>query len=320
MLSLGITPTAFLVPQVFRMIQTVAPPRGAAPRARPTPPPEPRAIGAWTLIGPSLTGREATVCRARPFGRLSEHAGGYAIKWLRPECERDAAAIQRIAREALVGRLVRHVHVAPVLAANITGSPPYLVMPWLSGRTLAAQLTAGRSFTVPEALWITRQAAAGLAALYQAGYRHGDIKPANLFLSPEGHVTVIDLGFARRVDEPAETAGRAIVGTREYFAPECQTAGGKSDIRTDLFSLGLVLAELLFSGNAINDMAAAGCGVDRADEAVRRVRAMIGLPAGLATLVQQLLAHDVLRRVQTPVELVARLTALEIATFSQRGW
>jgi serine/threonine protein kinase len=238
---------------------------------------------------------------------------------LRPEWDRNTAAVQRLAREAMVGRTIRHPHVVPVLAAHVTEHSPYLVMPWLTGATLDGHSAAGRSFSVPDALWIARQAAAGLAALYEAGYIHGDVKPANLFVSPEGHVTLIDLGFARRSDEPIGPARAALTGTREYLAPECR-GGTKPDVRADIFSLGLVLAELLFSGNVTCEPDLPARGADRSAEAARRIRAMVGLPDGLIALVRQMLAHDPLRRVQAPAELVGRLTALEIATFSQRSW
>src|SRR3972149_378570 len=70
------------------------------------------------------------------------------------------------------------------------------------------------------AFWIARQVAEALGALREAGWMHGDVKPSNIFLSPEGHVTLLDLGFARRRHETGSAVDRCVLGTGSYFAPE----------------------------------------------------------------------------------------------------
>jgi serine/threonine-protein kinase len=301
------------------MTQTELQQRGTASLARPKGTVDPHRLGPWRVAGPEVVGRFARVLPASPADGPEAARPCYALKLLRPPWHENAAAVQRLAREAMVGRLIRHAHVVPVLTANVTAPPFYLVMPWLAGTTLGHQLGEGRSFSIPEALWIARQAASGLGGLHQAGYVHGDVKPENIFVSSDGHVTLIDLGFAHRPDETHTEAERTILGTREFLAPEWRAAGSRADIRADIFSLGLVLAELLLSGNAMQSGRPRLPHEERSSAAVATIRSMIGLPDGLKSLVRQMLAREPLRRPQTPAEVVRRLTALEIATFTQRA-
>ena len=120
-----------------------------------------------------------------------------------------------------------------------------MVMPWLEGASLGARLAEGQQFGVPEALWIVRQTAEALDALHTAGWMHGDVTPGNIHVSPTGHVTLLDLNFARRRDEFGSAVDRPIMGTCGYMAPEYLTSALRPDIRSDIYSLGAVLFEIL---------------------------------------------------------------------------
>ena len=268
----------------------------------------------------AAAGSLAAIYRARPTG-ATDRPAAYALKMLHARWRNDARAAQFLAREAEVGRSVSHPHVVPVLAAHVSRAPRYVVMPWLEGATLQSHLAGGRQFDPPEALWFARQAAEGLDALHRADWMHGDIKPGNLFLSPEGHVTLLDLGFARRPDETGSAVDRCVLGTCNYLAPEWITSTLRADIRSDIYSLGAVLFEML-SGRA------PFAGQDLAEVATQHRQArppdlqrlVPYLPHEVAQLVRQMLAKDPLRRPQTPRELAERLADLEIATFSERAW
>lgn len=279
----------------------------------------PKRIGQWELVSLAAEGNLCRVYQARGSdGRSPSPA--YAVKCLRPEWQNSPKALAALARETLVGREVFCPHVVPVLAANLTCPPHFVVMPWLTGSTLQGYLRAGRHVPVPVALWIIRQAAHGLDALYRSGWMHGDIKPSNLFISPEGHVTLIDLGFARRPEETGSVVNRCVVGTASYIAPEMITSALRADIRSDLYGLGAILYELLagrppFVARSLAEIATQhrqarplGLGTLRPD-----------LPIELVRLTHQLLSKDPLRRPQTPGELIERISELEIATFAQRS-
>jgi eukaryotic-like serine/threonine-protein kinase len=194
-----------------------------------------------------------------------------------------------------------------------------VVMPCLEGTTLDRLLACGR-LPLAESLWYARQAAEALAALDEAGWIHGDVKPSNLFLSSEGHVTLLDLGFARRARETGSAVDRCVLGTCNYLAPELITSALRADNRSDIYSLGVVLFELLsgrlpFVGKDLAELATQ----HRQAAAPNLRRLAPHLPGEVVGLVRRMLAKDPLRRPQTPQELVDQLSALEIATFSERA-
>ncbi len=223
-------------------------------------------------------------------------------------------------REAEVGRAVSHPHLVPILGASISRSPRYLVMPWLEGSTLEAMWAAGSRVDVPTVLWIARQVAEALQALHGAGWMHGDIKPGNIFLSPKGHATLLDLGFARRKHESGSAADRCVTGTYNYMAPELTTPRLRADVHSDIYALGVVLFELLSGRLPFRRTVAA----ELASQHKRAIppdlaRLAPHLPSEVVRLVHQMLAKEPLRRPYPPEELVGRLTALEIDLFAQRS-
>ena len=177
----------------------------------------------------------------------------------------------------------------------------FLVMPSLEGTTLRARLSTGELLDVPTALWIVRQVAEALDALEAAGWVHGDVKPENIFVSSEGHATLLDLGFARRSDEAAQTAERGVMGTAAYLAPERLAAPAEADIRGDIYSLGAVLFESLagrpaFEGDTLADLLRR----QRQSAPPNLLKLVPQLPPDAAWLVRRMLAKDPLRRPQTP--------------------
>ena len=176
------------------------------------------------------------------------------------------------------------------------------------------------SLELPLALWIVRQATEALDALHTAGWMHGDVKPSNLLLSAEGHVTLLDLGFARRPTEVGSVVQRCVMGTCHYLAPEMITSALRADIRSDIYSLGAMLFEMLagrppFESDDLAELARQHQ-QSRAPE-LRRLAPQV--PGGVTWLVRQMLAKEPLRRPQSPRELIGRLVALEIATFGERA-
>lgn len=235
---------------------------------------------------------------------------------LRPRWHDDARALGLLRREAAVGRHVSNPHLISVLAASVRRPPFYVVMPWLHGATLDRRLTGG-PLPLHEALGIARQVALGLGALHAAGWMHGDVKPGNIAIAPEGHVTLLDLGFARRADEIHSAVDRCVMGTWTYIAPELISSALRGDIRSDLYSLGAVLYEMLSGRPPFQALEPAELATQHRRTAPRPIRDVVrGLPPEVAQCIHRLLAKDSLRRPQTPAELIAALMPLEIAAFS----
>lgn len=274
----------------------------------------------WELVEFAGSGSLADVYRARPAGSRGSPAAGYAVKILRPEWEGNPQAIRLLQREATVGRIFKHPHLAPVLASSVRESPRLLAMPWLEGSTLRAQLDAERCFDVSVALWIARQTAEALDALHSAGWMHGDVTPGNIFIAPSGHVTLIDLSFARRRDEFGTAADRPVMGTCRYIAPEYLTSAYLPDIRSDIYSLGAMLYELFagvppYPAADLSDLAT----MQRQTAPPLLSRLAPHVPREVVRLISSMIAKDPIRRLQSPRELIERLIALEIGSFSARA-
>jgi serine/threonine-protein kinase len=139
-----------------------------------------------------------------------------------------------------------HPHCVSVIDFGVEGSP-YLVMDFVTGRTLRERMQTG-PVPVVEVMRIAQQLLAGLAHAHAQGIVHRDLKPENLILSEEAgleeHLRILDFGLAKLRDGPAMTAGMA-VGTPSYMSPEQSGAEGEIDARTDVYTVGILLFELL---------------------------------------------------------------------------
>jgi eukaryotic-like serine/threonine-protein kinase len=272
----------------------------------------------WDLVEFVGKGSLARIYRARPAGGAADRLANYAVKMLRRCWQDDAAAVRLLQREALAGQSVSHPHLVPVLAASVLDRPRLLVMPWLEGASLQMRLAAGETFSIPKALWIARQTAEALDGLHAAGWMHGDVTPGNILVSPAGHVTLIDLSFARRRDEIGSAADRPIMGTCSYLAPEYLTSALRPDIRSDIYSLGAVLFEMLSGSLPYPGKDLAGLATQHKQSPPADLARLVPeTPREVVALVRRMTAHEPLRRQQSPRELVESLVALEIGSFSQ---
>jgi serine/threonine protein kinase len=168
-----------------------------------------------------------------------------AIKSLRSELLSDKSFVARFRAEAKNLALLSHPNITTLYTLHEEGGCLYMMMEMVRGRTLETILDErGAPFTTQEALAIVAQAADGLAYAHEMGIVHRDIKPANLILTNTGLLKIMDFGIARAQGSQRMTRDGSIVGTLAYMSPE-QCRGQDVDGRTDLYSLGIVLYEML---------------------------------------------------------------------------
>ena len=285
-----------------------------APLATPRAEPE-KMLGPWRLVRLLHRGQQLDLYRARPdASKLGP--GPYVIKVPRPN--RDGAlAAALLRREAAVAAEVSHPHVSAVLGGQWTGSQPHLALPYWEGVSLGQLLAAFRPregrFHLPAtfALWIARQLASSLAALYAAGWLHGQVRPEHAIVAPQGHATLIDLSQARRLDSAECAAGLAPPTAPAYAAPETFAGCGVLTPASDVYSLGIVLFELLAGRLPLvaahpRDWAQRH---RRQPADVRELRPAVSHDA--AELLRRMLAKEPLRR-PAAAEMVDRLAGLEI--------
>jgi serine/threonine protein kinase len=147
-------------------------------------------------------------------------------------------------REAQAGLQVRHPHLVSIRSAHLAEAPYFLVMDLLPGISLRSILQDQFALDVGTALRVARQVAEALAALHRVGFIHGDVKPENVQWVDAENVVLIDLAFARR-SALQQREDHALLGTPNYLAPECCSPHGQPTDRSDIFSLGVMLFEIL---------------------------------------------------------------------------
>jgi Tol biopolymer transport system component len=181
--------------------------------------------------------------------RLQRHV---AIKVLAPGFGSDPDRLRRFEQEALAVARLAHPNIVAVHDVGTHDGSPYIVTELLEGETLR-QAMNGRPLSPRKAIDYAAQIARGLAAAHERAIVHRDIKPENLFVTGEGRIKILDFGVAKLTDadasagasSPTLTAhGMGPIGTAAYMSPE-QARGDRTDFRSDLFSLGIVLYEML---------------------------------------------------------------------------
>jgi serine/threonine-protein kinase len=277
-------------------------------------------LGPWQLVRLLAESNFTRVYQARPADGDANQSASYVLKALRNQWWRDSQAIEMQRREAWVGAKVSHPNLLPVLSASVQEPPFYIVAPKLDGTTLSQLILDEERLSLPLALWIARQIADGLAALYETtGMIHADVKPANILVSPTGHATLIDFGFVQTSAEASQWATRPLAGTLAYIAPEMVTSALAAGPRSDIYSLGVTLYEMLTGRRPWDSDDPGELATLHREAKPTDIRALRpDVPKPVADLVHSMLAKDPLRRPAAADELAPRLMRLEIGCFAMR--
>src|SRR6478672_3524797 len=211
---------------------------------------EPHRIGGRYEVGEMLGRGGMAEVRRGVDNRLGRSV---AIKRLRVDLASDATFQARFRREAQSAASLNHPSIVAVYDTGEEPDPsgsgimlPFIVMELVEGRTLRDILREGRKILPERALEITAAVLSALDYSHRAGIVHRDIKPANVMLTPTGEIKVMDFGIARAIADASATMTQtaAVVGTAQYLSPE-QARGEQVDARSDLYSAGCLLFELL---------------------------------------------------------------------------
>jgi serine/threonine protein kinase/tetratricopeptide (TPR) repeat protein len=167
-----------------------------------------------------------------------------ALKLIKPELAADKDTIERFRNELKLARNISHKHVCRMYDLNREAGTYFLTMEYIPGEDLKSMIRMSKQMTVGTAVCIARQICDGLAAAHKAGIVHRDLKPNNIMLDKEGNVRIMDFGIARSLSSKGITGKGVMIGTPEYMSPE-QVEAKEIDSRTDIYSLGIILYEML---------------------------------------------------------------------------
>lgn len=268
-----------------------------------------RTLSHYRIIGPIATGGMGILYRATET-RLQRTV---ALKFLPPFLNDNLTSRERFVREAQAIASVDHQNVCPVYEIDEADGLIYIAMAYLEGATLDEKMEKG-PLSASYAIDVALQTARGLQAAHAKGIVHRDIKPANLVLidtePSEALVRILDFGIAQWTGKTVLTEDGLTIGTASYMAPE-QIAGSHVDERADIWSLGIVLYQMLsgrlpFNGQSIREILATIAGPKPVDLApLRKVVA-----PEIISVLQKALEKDPARRYQTASALVSDLEAL----------
>ena len=241
----------------------------------------------------------------------------FALKVMKQELSQDPEFVERFKREAVASSRIGQHNIVDISDFGRTDDGRfYFVMEYLDGRTLADLINAEHALTIDRAITITLQIARALSAAHQQGIVHRDLKPENVVLirrdGQTDFVKVLDFGVAKEIDGRGQGGGRTavgmVVGTPQYMSPE-QAAALPVDARSDIYSLGLILHELLSGAPVFTGETPSLLMIAHVTAPPRRVTSGLGfvLPEEIENLVMSMLAKKAEGRPQSMLQVITTL-------------
>ena len=232
-----------------------------------------------------------------------------ALKLIRPELAANPSILARFKQELLLAHQVTHKNVVRIYDLGDADGVKYITMEFVEGQDLRALLLEQKKFSPEDAVEIIQQVCRALEAAHSVGVIHRDLKPQNIMRDQAGRILVMDFGLARTVAGDGMTQVGALVGTMEYMSPE-QAMAKDLDQRSDLFTLGLILYELLTGVTPFRAESAVASLIKRNQEKAIPVSDHDGkIPRALSNIVSKCLERDPALRYQTAGELLRDLDA-----------
>lgn len=232
-----------------------------------------------------------------------------ALKLIRPQLAANPSILSRFKQELLLAHQVTHKNVIRIYDLGDADGVKFITMEFVEGVDLRGLIQEKKKFTPEEAVEITQQICLALEATHAVGVIHRDLKPQNIMRDASGRVLLMDFGLARTIEGDGMTQTGALVGTMEYMSPE-QALAKDLDQRSDLFTLGLILYELLTGKTPYKAESVVASLIKRTQERAIPVSDHDGtIPAPLSDIVSKCLERDPKLRYQSATELARDLDA-----------
>jgi len=234
-----------------------------------------------------------------------------ALKLIRPDIGADRKTIERFHNEIKIARKITHKNVCRTHDLHEERKTLFLTMEFVRGEDLRSLIHRTKVLSIATSVSIARQIAEGLSEAHKLGIIHRDLKPGNIMIDKDGQAKIMDFGIARSLLGKGLTGEGAIVGTPEYMSPE-QIEGKEIDQRSDIYSLGIILYEMLIGRPPFEGETPFSVATKHKTEPPPVPKKIIPqMPEELNRLILRCLEKDKTKRYQTAEELVADLSAIE---------
>jgi len=230
-----------------------------------------------------------------------------ALKVIRPELASSSSMLARFKQELLLSRQVTHKNVIRIYDLGDADGVKFITMEFVEGRDLRALIHEKKKYSPEEAVEVMQQVCQALQAAHSVGVIHRDLKPQNIMREENGRILVMDFGLARTMEGDGMTQTGALVGTMEYMSPE-QALGKELDQRSDVFTAGLILYELLTGNMPFKAETALASLIRRTQERAIPVSDLDrNIPGALSSIVSKCLERDPNLRYQSAEEVLRAL-------------
>jgi eukaryotic-like serine/threonine-protein kinase len=272
------------------------------------------------MIGTVLSGRYKLEAKLGSGGMSTVYLANdatldraVAVKVMHREMSEQPDQLERFRQEARAVAKLSHPNVVAVIDAGEDGGHPYIVFEYVEGETLKQRIARLGALDTQEALAYAIEIARGLTVAHARNMVHRDIKPQNVLIDAEGRAKLTDFGISRQLEQDGMTATGRVLGTTDYVAPE-QAMGHGADPRSDVYSLGVVLYEMLIGQVPFHADSQVGVAMKHVNEELPDVQQRRPeVSAAAALVVERATAKDPAERYQEVGEMIDDLsTALEV--------
>jgi serine/threonine-protein kinase len=272
------------------------------------------------MIGTVLSGRYKLEAKLGSGGMSTVYLAkdgtldrAVAVKVMHREMSEQPDQLERFRQEARAVAKLSHPNVVSVIDAGEDGGHPYIVFEYVEGETLKQRIARLGALDAQEALAYAIEIARGLTVAHARNMVHRDIKPQNVLIDAEGRAKLTDFGISRQLEQDGMTATGRVLGTTDYVAPE-QAMGHPVDIRSDIYSLGVVLYEMLVGQVPFHADSQVGVAMKHVNEELPDVQQRRPeISAAAALVVERATDKDPAQRYQQVGEMIDDLsTALEV--------
>ena len=234
-----------------------------------------------------------------------------AIKLIKPEIAADKKTIERFRNELKFARKIRHKNVCQMFDLNKEEGYYYITMEYVAGEDLKGLIKKMGQLSAGQAISITKQICDGLEEAHKLGVVHRDLKPQNIMIDKEGDARIMDFGIARSLEGKSITGAGVMIGTPDYMSPE-QVDGKETDQRSDIYSLGIILYEMVTGQTPFEGDTPFTIGVKHKSEAPKPPKELNEqIPDNLNQVMLRCLEKDKDNRYQSTGELRSELINIE---------